>query len=521
MTSSLLTLICALGVARDEILEAIVAHPTILRFLFRLVAIDFVPQALFEEALSCLMTLTEDNLPLGQAIIDDQETRCYDELLKLAGSSSSSPRAVLACGVLHNVFSSLEWLDHSPGKNGACDAILVPSLTDALGQPRPPNGDASAHAQIIQIALEILASIGTDLQTALEKGSRPQPGAKAGAVKADDEWNGIEDDDAMDVDGGDGDEDEEEEDDKEEDEDDDDDDSLGDLEEDMERVTGVDDDDAASDGELDDLPTLRELVQTAVPRLVHLTQIAVHNDDDLAIQSHALSALNNIAWTVSCIDFTDGDNGNIFRAWAPKAKKIWQQAIAPILEADRADLQLATQVTSLAWAVSRSLNGTTPIGKNDHRKFISLYQASRGQQQPTPQQAEGEEKEDPFQGLGVKCIGVLGSLARDPAPASVNREVGVFFMTLLNSAESVPAADVIETLNQVFDIYGDEEFACDKEVFWKDGFLSHLEALLPRLKTIAKGIDKRAFEELRVKADEAIVNLGRFIQYKKKHAPKA
>ncbi|MCV5090954.1 hypothetical protein OFC13_30455, partial [Escherichia coli] len=71
---------------------------------------------------------------------------------------------------------------------------------------------------------EIVASIGTDLQTALEKGNRPQPGS----ASKDEEWNGFEeaekDDDAMDVDEGSGDdkdgeddgEDEEEEGDEEE-----------------------------------------------------------------------------------------------------------------------------------------------------------------------------------------------------------------------------------------------------------------------------------------------------------------
>lgn len=537
MTASLLTLLNILGMAKEEIAAAIAANQPILRLLFRLATTDIAPQEVYEEALSCLTTLSEDNLPMGQAITNDQETQCYDVLLKLA--SGTGPKAVLACGVLHNVFSSLQWFDHSPGKDGASDAVLIPGLTQALQQVTSSSlvsNGVSTSVGVTQLALEILASIGTDLREALENGNRPQPKAPGAATAADEEWNGIEDDvEAMDLDAepeaSDDDENDDNEDiDEDQDdeereggEEDDDDDDIGDLEADMERVIGADD--LVEDGGLDELPTLGALIQTAIPQIVRLANLPIENEESLAVRSHAISALNNIAWTISCIEFARGENDNIFEAWYPAAKKIWQKAISPILEADNADLELATQVTSLAWAVARSLNGKTPLAGNQHRKFVSLYHASKSQRanQKQPQQKEGEEQEDPMQGLGVKCIGVLGALVRDPAPLDINREVGVFLITLLESAEndkSIPPADVVEALNQIFDIYGDEEAECDQGVFWKDGFLKHLEDFLPKLKTLAKSIDKRVQTELRTRADEAILNLGRFIQYKKKHVQK-
>ncbi|KAJ4300304.1 hypothetical protein N0V88_002977 [Collariella sp. IMI 366227] len=513
ITSSLLTLFNLLALAREEVLGAIVGNQTILRLIFRLAATDIAPQEIFEEALSCLTTLSEDSLELGQAMTNDQETHCYDALLKLA--SESGARGILSCGVLHNVFSSLQWLDHSPGKDGACDAILIPNLAGALEQVTPSSVKAAGNgtsnlAEITQVALEILAAIGTDFQETLVKGNR----APSGPAKPDEEWNGFGDDDAMDVDqepDADAEEEDDEDEEGEDDEDDDDDSITSDMEADMDRVTGGD----SPEGDLDDLPTLRELVQKAVPQLIRLSNIPVDSEETLSIQSHALSALNNIAWTISCLEFANGENANIFGAWYSAAKKIWRKTITPILEADSADLNLATQVTSLAWAVARTLNGETPSEGNPHRKFMSLYHASKSQ----PQTAEQEEGEDPFQGLGVKCIGVLGSLARDPAPLEVNREVGVFLVTLLRN-EGAPAADIIEALNQLFDVYGDEDAPCDKEVFWKDGFLKHFEEFVPKLKVLAKGIDKRAQTELRTRADEAALNLGRFLAYKKKHTPK-
>lgn len=535
MASSLLSLLGALAVARDEILDAIVANPTILRFLFRLVSTAAILPEVFEETLICLMTLSEDNLPIGQAIIDDQETRCYDALLSL--KAAGGPGSILACGVLHNVFSSLQWLDHSPGKEGACDAILVPTLSQALEQLSAASGKTNGHgaaspADIVQIALEIIAAIGTDFQSTLEKGNRSQPGP---SKAREEEWTGFKDEaangDAMEVDGGD-DDNEVDEDDEGDDDDDDEDDENGDvdsdgydiadLEADMELVTGADREEAEAN--VDDLPTLRELIQTAVPQLIRLTNIPIASDEDLSIQSHAFSALNNIAWTLSCIDFSSDENANIRGAWFPVAKKIWQKSITPVLNSDNADLHLATLVTGLAWAIARSLQADTPSDGNQHRKFISLYKAavshdSKQDQMQDDSNPDTEEQEDPLQGLGVKCIGVLGCLARDPAPINVNRDVGVFLMTILGHSET-PVANIIEALNQVFDLYGDEEAECDKEVFWKDGFVKHLEEMLPKFKTVAKGVDKRKQEELRTKIDEAIVNLGRFIKYKKKNAPK-
>jgi len=523
MTSSLLSLLSALAVARDEILDAIAANQTIRRFVFRLVSTAVVTPEIFEETLACLMTLSEDNLQLGQAIIGDQETRCYDELLKFR--ETLGPRGVLACGVLHNVFSSLQWLDHSPGKGGACDAILVPSLSRNLKQ-FPSSGatanghDAGNHTGCVQTTLEILASIGTDLQNALEKGNHAQPGGGVGGGQ-EEEWEGIQGDaDAMEVDESSGDGNDNEDDKGGSDEEEGSDDDL-DLDADMEKVTGPDEP-SPENANLDDLPTLRELIQTAVPQLIRLANIHITSDDDIAIQAHAFSALNNIAWTISCLEFANGENANILAVWAPAAKKIWLKTITPVLDADNADLNLATLVTGLAWAISRSLAGNTPSDGTQHRKFISLYQTTKSNNSADEKmggQGEGDEQDDPFQSLGVKCIGVLGSLARDPAPIKVNRDVGVFLMTLLDYAET-PVAEVVEALNQIYDIYGDEDLKCDKEVFWNDGFLRHLEKLVQRLKTIAKGIDKRKAEELRTKTDEAILNLGRFIKYKKKHAPR-
>ncbi|OIW32069.1 hypothetical protein CONLIGDRAFT_629761 [Coniochaeta ligniaria NRRL 30616] len=523
--SCLVFLTGALAVARDEILQAVVANRTILRFLFFLVANTSTPADLLDEVLFSLMALSEENIEFGQALVDDQETHCYNQLLKLKDSGGS--RAMLSCGVLHNVFFSLEWQDGSLGVDDASDAILVPSIVKVMEQSsltQTPNGNHGAEpADVLQIAFEVLASIGADFQSALERLNKQQKKTKPRA-KPVEEWDGFEDGEPMEEDEPEvpASEDEAADDEEvgEDDEESDDEMDQDELEEDMELVTGADDD-VPEESSLEDLPTLKSLIQMAVPQCIKWTQIPLDSDEAVAVQSLAFSALNNIAWTVSCFDFSNQENMGIYRAWAPTAKKIWSKSVATVLESDTADLKLATVVTSIAWAVSRSLGGNTPLKGDEHRRFMVLYQASKGRgASDSKAEAEEEEDQDPFQGLGVKCIGVLGQLARDPAPVDRNREIGVFLLTVLSGLPATPAADAIEALNQFIDIYGDKNAACDKAVFWKDDFLRHLDEITRKVKVMAKGIDKRRFGELRERADEAIVNLRKFVTYKKKNAPK-
>ncbi len=47
--------------------------------------------------------------------------------------------------------------------------------------------------------------------------------------------------------------------------------------------------------------------------------------------------------------------------------------------------------------------------------------------------------------------------------------MGVFLVSALSGLPQTPAAEAVEALNQLFDVYGDENAPCDK-VFWADDF---------------------------------------------------
>ncbi|RYP56209.1 hypothetical protein DL771_011996 [Monosporascus sp. 5C6A] len=514
MAEALTAIIARLAEASDEAFDAIVCNADITSFLLTLLSIDFTTAPVLENALLCMSTLSEDNRQFVEAILADEATKSYEKLLSF--QKGDRYKAVLACSILHNVFAVMEWHDQNPGKDGASDAVLVPTLSQSLEQAQS-NGDmtnghgSSSPADILQLALQILASIGTTLHESLEKCNKEE------------EWGGIEDkDDAMDADvdaGSDDDEDQLSE--KNEPDDDDDEMHEDEMEADMEMVTAADDyPDEAS--RIDDLPTLRELLHRAIPQVLKIIARTTGDDEaSSSVRSRAFATLNNVSWTVSCLDFSEGQNAAILRAWSPVARTIWRDAVAPVLASDTSDVGLATAVTSFAWAVARTLHYTTDdhalsfSGAGEHKKFMSLYHASK-----SLRAGEQQGQEDPFQSLGVKCVGVLGQLALNPrAPVELNREIGVFLLTqvLAGLPGDTPLADAVEALNQLFDIYGDESKACDREVFWRDNFLRHLEEVLPKFRAAVRTVDKRKSAELRQRADETLMNLTRFIQYKQKH----
>jgi len=416
--------------------------------------------------------------------------------------------AVAACGVLHNLFTSLQWFDHNTPKDGASDSMLIPVLVSSIEQATQVHGmnghEESSPDEILQLALEITASIATSLQEAIEHGSRFEK-----------TFEGFEDDNEVEIGEDDKMEDDNDLEDEQELEDEDAEMNDDEIQEDMALVLGdgPDDDDSHLEEE-----TLNRLVRDAAPRVLAVALPPTNSSPEQdSIQLQALATLNNISWTVSSIDFSAGQLKGLKAIWSSLAEKIWNEVVCPILASNTADIELASSITSLAWAVCRSVPGVIQPKSNEQRKFMALYQASKNLPSLDAEVPKNgtEENMDVFQGLGVKSIGVLGRLALHPAPIELNKEIGVFLITVLAGIPDTPAADAIEALDQVFDIYADKSYAFDGAVFWANGFYDHLESILPKVKKMAKGIDKRKFGELRARADEAALNLGRFLKYKR------
>ncbi|KAJ6790388.1 hypothetical protein PWT90_07769 [Aphanocladium album] len=522
--ASLLSLLTALAEAGDDILEAIASNPTLTQLLAVLITRhdelageSGSVSTLRVDALACLMLLSEDNDKLAKAI-STSGNATLETLLSLKDNLDGE--GVLACAVLHNLFASLETSRDAQIPTEGDESILIPTLTKVISsysadEPLAAGESWSDPAQYQQLALETLASIGTSLTAVIggpAEASKAAGKGKASAPRGED-VGGDEDmneaDDNVRSQSGDegmG----EEEDGEDEGEEDDDEMTHEEMQADMDMVLGDD-----GDENIDDLPVLQALLQKALPELMRIAASQPANEVGMAMQGHALSAINNIAWSLSLVDFSEDHNAGILAAWSPVAKSIWAQVISPILASDTADLGLATQVTGVSWAIARALRSKTPLRTDEQRKFMTLYQATKGSAGELT-----ENEEDPFQSLGVKCIGVLGQLALGPCPVDMNRELGTFLVTVVSSLPQTPAAEAVEAFNQLFDIYGNEDYAYDPEVFWANNFAKHLEESVPKARAMAKSIDKKNQAELRLRADEVVMNLTRFLAYKAKRKPK-
>lgn len=505
---SLVSLITALSEAGDEILEITSANAIVTRFLVTLITYksqlneDSDPVAeLRSDALACLMLLTEDNIKLAQELAAAEDDKFYNTITALKDEANGE--GVLACAVLHNIYSSLRSPRKAKQSSNADDAPLIPTLVKVIstfdaGQESLPGSGWTNLADYQQLALETIASIGTSLTLDGNNGSKSD---QKEAPKAEDEGDeDMEDAVGSDAEDQEGAEEQEEEDDEMDQEA---------MEADMDMVTGADSEDESTE----DFPVIQSLLQTALPQLVRIASLQPRDDSALSIQNDALSAINNIAWSLSLFDLSYAANAGIRKAWGPIAKSIWETIISPTLAIDTADIQLATQVTSIGWAIARVLGSETPLKPDEQRKFITLFGAVRG----SPESST--DKEDPFQALSVKCIGVLGQLAQGDCPEDRNREIGVFLVTVIAGLPQTSPAEAVEAFNQVFDIYGDEERGYDRTVFWANKFLNQLEDILPKARAMAKSVNKKDQPELRLRADESVMNLTRFIAYKKKHKP--
>lgn len=492
LTISVVSLLTTLCESHDETIEALSNFPAILKFLFDLLALQSKPLEVQSEILLCLITLTEDNKAIVKQIVENE--KWFKTLIIIKDSAKIN--AIYACGVLHNIFTCLKWFDHNTPIKEMSDTMLVPFLINHIAQFT--NDEDRSHSesisdQSLQVALEVIASIASSLQEAIEHRSR-----KVGSL-TDSKDNDMEGGDTE-IDSINGEMNDEE------------------IEEDMKMVTNYESDNDELLSSEDS--TLDRLIRAATPKILRIFNVKNYFSD--SINERALSALNNIAWTVSNIDNSSEHFGILQKVWASLAQEIWERIICSTLHLCMDNMELAFLITSLAWAVARSVRGIIKLSPTNEDTLISLYQASRNMERVSQSKNPNIEKQDTFQSLGVKCIGILGNLACEPTTTiDLNRKIGRFLLKIPHSLPDAPAADVIESLNHLFDIYADESYPYDEPVFWSEQFWESLKEIHhSKVKPMAKAIDRRKLTELRTRADEVILNLGRFLEYKRKEKEK-
>lgn len=171
---------------------------------------------------------------------------------------------------------------------------------------------------------------------------------------------------------------------------------MADLQEDMDMTTFEETSDLYSGTD----KIIQYLLETTTPIIIKLSAKLPESLGKITLR--ALSALNNIAWT---LDAAVALRPRLTQKWQAHVKTIWRKVISPVLMGNTADIALADAVTGVAWAVAKASEGKLELlgGKALHKSFISLYQAA------------------PTDDLKSKCVGVLGCLAMSQDQIEINK----------------------------------------------------------------------------------------------------
>ncbi|RPA81114.1 ARM repeat-containing protein [Ascobolus immersus RN42] len=494
----------------DEVNEVMCKENDVFLFLLHLMnPTSSAPVKTQETAAQALYTITvaQPGMPSEVGVRLLEIPTAPPILLRLLNDESVNVplmARIAAAGIIHSTSSD--------DKSIATDPELLPRIMKLLEEscnqissalrPSPEFTNGTKNADL---ALEVIGSIAMGAQDG-EAPDEEDDGAD-GLGEEDDEMDDADDDKMSD----------DEEDETTEDvveaqvHESDDEDLPDDLKNDMDMVVGSDYEDERPSITI---PTVTEnLFRQLIKDFPSAVFLIVSPTSTFAVstQIRAITALANLAWTItSSLPKTN----KLFKTWQTVSSSVWERIITPILASNTADVELADQISSLSWGIVKT-GVTLSVSENQHRCFMALYQAAAGSVAAATPAKDSKEEETPTQ-LMVKAIGVLGGLAIGSNRIDVNKEIGVFLITLISNLPNSPTEPTLEALNVLMDIYADEDFDYDQPVFYGCGFLKHLEAGLPKVRQMVKKINRAHTPELRDRADEALENLTRFIQYKTK-----
>ncbi|KAJ2746308.1 hypothetical protein GGI20_001430 [Coemansia sp. BCRC 34301] len=161
---------------------------------------------------------------------------------------------------------------------------------------------------------------------------------------------------------------------------------------------------------------------------------------------------------------------------------------------------------SCMWTLARSAQGAVPATQEQIEGLIHVCELA------------------PNSDLRVKAIGVLGNIAcRKPGHVDENKRIGTYLLDNIVCAQLLAAGassdtnavePIIEALDLIYDIYGDQAYDYDEPVFVRGDFLVKLRNCYLPMRKLVKTVDRRVKRELRDRGDLVVQNMRGFIDYK-------
>lgn len=251
-----------------------------------------------------------------------------------------------------------------------------------------------------------------------------------------------------------------------------------------------------------------ELTETVMSRAFpSFRELLVHDErlgGVLQLSSKALAALNNVVWLFLAAD-------NVPNDWDEQVETLWEVAVRLLA---RDNLSLQKECLSVLWAVAKTV--PEMLSRVDNTIVESLMARCQRLAEELPDATDATELVE----FVLATVGFLGAVAPGTEVLVVG-QIGeflllsaTFFAQEGRHADTAAVEVVVETLNAVYDVFGDGSYAYDQPVFVQGGFLERLRSLQGPVREVYKSIDKNRHAELRMRAEEAWTNLGRFVQYK-------
>ncbi|KAJ8102942.1 hypothetical protein POJ06DRAFT_59476 [Lipomyces tetrasporus] len=451
LIDNILSLLTSLGGSSDDICESIVFRfPDLPIFVLDILANSSIPDFVKVIAAENLYVLSESNA----TYIDKVQGSGFTLDAKL-----SVPVQMYMSGVEYNVFeasrtASIDLLDIVRSVNECLRAIDVREVFKIM-QPTTVDGivKPTAYDENYRAAQSSLASVQVGLELLTEISEVLVTRSQHGRQDRTVPHEDINDND-------------------------DDRDQMDIIEDDREilaedeTIGGVDD------------PVVGLLLEALLPVVIEFLEFR-------ELRSRSLQSLNNMTWTFHSL-LPDWGNS--------RAHSLWRRIFA-LLSSDDLDLDSRTSSVGILWACAKSKPLFVPeFSISDVRWLITAIQ----------QAGDAPEAHE----YKVRIVGLLGTLAIPHVDMDVTKEISIFLLTQVLAVQNKHPEIVIEALDAIYDIFGDKTYPFDHEIFIKGEFLNHLTNVQPQVKQMAKKIDRRKNLRLRTKADEVVVNLQRFIEYK-------
>ncbi|CCE88564.1 Piso0_001333 [Millerozyma farinosa CBS 7064] len=245
------------------------------------------------------------------------------------------------------------------------------------------------------------------------------------------------------------------------------------------------------------------ILNSVFPCLDELLDFASKSDESFFLASKIVNCFNNLSWLfLSC--------EHIPTMWFNSCLKLWDSVI--FVSGKTEDIEIHRDCLNVLWALSKCLGGTISSKVSD-----DMVQSMISKCQSIIRESQGDLE-------FVLCsVGFLGTVALHINNIEVTRTISSFLLALTyefignkNLKNNINQIDIIlESLNSIYDIFGDKSYSYDYEIFVKEDYISKLESLYPEVKRMYKTIDKNKHRHLKLKAEETYINLERFIKYKK------